>query len=209
MTNKRIRKLIQNRQRRSRREESSNRGVDDENESQYTTSHSPLKIQNEEVNEQVENEVIFSSQSQPRKRGKTIMRDIHALHLDHVLIVEFNEKGQPYGDLQLTFANFIGTITRNGLLLPLHFLDWRKILTNQLNYAWKLVIARFYIPTHHRRVIMQMMAATWRRWRTEMKTTSYDSNTPLEELVAIQPIPHGLPPQTWEVLCNYWKSIEI
>ncbi|XP_042446445.1 uncharacterized protein LOC122031396 [Zingiber officinale] len=55
---------------------------------------------------------------------------------------------------------------------------------------------------------MQMMGAAWRRWRTEVKATSYDSNIPLEELVAIQPIPHGLTPQTWEVLCNYWKSTE-
>ncbi|KAG6535795.1 hypothetical protein ZIOFF_000824 [Zingiber officinale] len=56
---------------------------------------------------------------------------------------------------------------------------------------------------------MQMMGDTWRRCRTEVKVTSYDSNTLLEELVAIQPIPHGLTPQTWEVLCNYWKSTEI
>ncbi|KAG6470258.1 hypothetical protein ZIOFF_071322 [Zingiber officinale] len=208
MANKRMRKLIQNSQRRSRREESSNIRVDDENESQYTTSHSPLEIQNEEVNEQVENEVMPSSQSQQRKRGKTIMRDIHALHPDHVLVVEFNERGQPFGDLQPTLANFIGTIARNGLVLPLHFLDWRKMPTNRLNDAWKLVSARFYIPNHHRRVIMQMMGAAWRRWRTEVKATSYDSNIPLEELVAIQPIPHGLTPQTWEVLCNYWKSTE-
>ncbi|KAG6521281.1 hypothetical protein ZIOFF_018393 [Zingiber officinale] len=156
----------------------------------------------------VENEVMSSSQSQQRKRGKTIMRDIHALHPDHVLVVEFNERGQPYGDLQPTLANFIGTIARNGLVLPLHFLDWRKMPANRLNDAWKLVTARFYIPNHHRRVIMQMMGAAWRRWRTEVKATSYDSNTSLEELVAIQAIPHGLTPQTWEVLCNYWKSTE-
>ncbi|KAG6517986.1 hypothetical protein ZIOFF_021386 [Zingiber officinale] len=208
MANKRMRKLIQNSQRQSRREESSNRGVDDENESQYTTSHSPLEIQNEEVNEQVENVVMSSSQSQQRKRGKTTMRDIHALHPDHVLAVEFNERGQPYGDLQPMLANFIGTIARNGLVLPLHFLDWRKMPTNRLNDAWKLVTARFYIPNHHRRVIIQMMGVAWRRWRTEVKATSYNSNTPLEELVAIQPIPHGLTPQTWEVLYNYWKSTE-
>ncbi|KAG6500452.1 hypothetical protein ZIOFF_040297 [Zingiber officinale] len=156
----------------------------------------------------VENEAMTSSQSQQRKRGKTIMRDIHALHPDHVLVVEFNERGQPYGDLQSTLANFIRTITQNGLVLPSHFLDWKKMPANRLNDAWKLVTACFYIPNHHRRVIMQMMGVAWRRWRTEVKATSYDSNTPLEELVAIQPIPHGLTPQTWEVLCNYWKSTE-
>ncbi|KAG6527181.1 hypothetical protein ZIOFF_009275 [Zingiber officinale] len=139
-----------------------------------------------------------SSQSQQRKRGKTIMRDIHALHPDHVLIVEFNERGQPYGDLQPTLANFIGTIARNGLVLPLHFLDWRKMPTNRLNDAWKLVTKSYNAND----------GAAWRRWRTEVKATSYDSNIPLEEFVAIQPIPHGLTPQTWEVLCNYWKSTE-
>ncbi|XP_042455895.1 uncharacterized protein LOC122040596 [Zingiber officinale] len=208
MANKRMRKLIQNSQRRSTREESSNRGVDHENESQDTTSHSPLELQNEEVNEQDENEIMSSSQAQKRKHGKTIMRDIHALHPDHMLVVKFNERGQPYGDLQPTLANFIGTIARNGVVLPLSFLDWRKMLTNRLNDAWKLVTARFCISNCHRRVIMQMMGAAWRRWRTEVKATSYDSNTPLEELVAIQPIPHGLTLQTWEVLCNYWKSTE-
>lgn len=58
MANKRMRKLLQNSQRRSRGEESINRRVDDENESQDTTSHSPLEIQNDtqnhEVNEQGE-----------------------------------------------------------------------------------------------------------------------------------------------------------
>ncbi|KAG6518458.1 hypothetical protein ZIOFF_021933 [Zingiber officinale] len=90
----------------------------------------------------VENEVMSSSQSQQRKRGKTIMRDIHALHPDHVLVVEFNERGQPYGDLQPTLANFIGTIAQNGLVLPLHFLDWRKMPANRLNDAWKLVTSQ-------------------------------------------------------------------
>ncbi|XP_042455186.1 uncharacterized protein LOC122039813 [Zingiber officinale] len=208
MANKRMRKLIQNSQRRSTREDSSNRGVDHENESQDTTSHSPLELQNEEVNEQDENEIMPSSQAQKRKRGKTIMRDIHALHPDHMLVVKFNERGQPYGDLQPTLANYIGTIARNGVVLPLSFLDWRKMPTNCLNDAWKLVTARFCISNCHRRVIMQMMGAAWRRWRTEVKATSYDSNTPLEELVAIQPIPHGLTLQTWEILCNYWKSTE-
>ncbi|KAG6481183.1 hypothetical protein ZIOFF_057778 [Zingiber officinale] len=155
-----------------------------------------------------ENEIMSSSQAQKRKRGKTIMRDIHALHPDHMLVVKFNERGQPYGDLQPTLANFIGTIARNGVVLPLSFLDWRKMPTNRLNDAWKLVTARFCISNCHRRVIMQMMGAAWRRWRTEVKATSYDSNTPLEVLVAIQPIPHGLTLQTWEVLCNYWKSTE-
>ncbi|XP_042437205.1 uncharacterized protein LOC122023188 [Zingiber officinale] len=198
MANKRMRKLIQNSQRRSTREESSNRGVDHENESQDTTSHSPLELQNEEVNEQDENEIMSSSQAQKRKRGKTIMRDIHALHPDHMLEVKFNERGQPYGDLQPTLANFIGTIARNGVVLPLSFLDWRKMPTNHLNDAWKLVTKSYNAND----------GAAWRRWRTEVKATSYDSNTPLEEFVAIQPIPHGLTLQTWEVLCNYWKSTE-
>ncbi|KAG6521243.1 hypothetical protein ZIOFF_018354 [Zingiber officinale] len=85
---------------------------------------------------------MSSSQAQKRKRGKTIMRDIHALHPNHMLVVKFNERGQPYGDLQPTLANFIGTIARNGVVLPLSFLDWRKMPTNRLNDAWKLVTSQ-------------------------------------------------------------------
>ncbi|KAG6472846.1 hypothetical protein ZIOFF_070324 [Zingiber officinale] len=50
------------------------------------------------------------------------------------------------------------------------------------------------------------MGVAWRRWGTEVKVTSYDSNTPLEELVAIQSISHELTPQTWE---NGRKSSRI
>ncbi|KAG6469599.1 hypothetical protein ZIOFF_070529 [Zingiber officinale] len=82
---------------------------------------------------------MSSSQAQKTKRGKTIMRDIHSLHPDHMLVVKFNERGHPYGDLQQTLANYIGTIARNGVVLPLSFLDWRKMPTNRLNDAWKLV----------------------------------------------------------------------
>ncbi|XP_075487908.1 uncharacterized protein LOC142527078 [Primulina tabacum] len=56
---------------------------------------------------------------------------------------------------------------------------------------------------------MQMMGVAWRRWRTEVKATSYDSNIPLEELVSIRPIPHGLATEVWERLCAYWKATEL
>lgn len=145
MANKRMRKLIQNSRRRSRGDESTSRGLDDENESQDTS--------NDEVNDQDEN---LQHQVQ-RRRGKTIMRDVHALDPDHLLVVKFNDRGQPYGDLQATLANFVGTIARNGNVLPLHFLDWRKMPRTRLNDAWKLVIARFDIPNRHRVVVMKMM----------------------------------------------------
>ncbi|XP_073157836.1 uncharacterized protein [Henckelia pumila] len=55
---------------------------------------------------------------------------------------------------------------------------------------------------------MQIMGAAWRRWRTEVKATSYDPNIPLEELLQIRPVPHKLKPEVWETLCDYWKKNE-
>ncbi|XP_042466325.1 uncharacterized protein LOC122048876 [Zingiber officinale] len=137
------------------------------------------------------------------------MKDVHALHHDDLLHVTFNERGQPYGDLQPVLANYVGTIARNGVLLPLDYLDWRKIPKHRLEEAWKLVIARFIISDQHRDFVMQMMGVAWRRWRTQVKATSYDSNIPLRDLVSIRPIPHGLAIEVWERLCEHWKVTEL
>ncbi|XP_075483348.1 uncharacterized protein LOC142523433 isoform X2 [Primulina tabacum] len=216
MTNKRLQKLIKNIRKRSRGQESNNR-CDDEVVSQDITSHSSPETQNnalesqqddEEFHEEGENEVL-PSQRQPNRRGRTVMKDVHALHHDDLLHVTFNERGQPYGDLQPVLANYVGTIARNGVLLPLDYLDWRKVPKHRLEEAWKLVIARFIISDQHQDFVMQMMGVAWRRWRTEVKATSYDSNIPLEELVSIRPIPHGLATEVWERLCAYWKATEL
>ncbi|XP_042410195.1 uncharacterized protein LOC121999602 [Zingiber officinale] len=137
------------------------------------------------------------------------MKDVHALHHDDLLHVTFNERGQPYGDLQPVLANYVGTIARNGVLLPLDYLDWRKIPKHRLEEAWKLVIARFIISDQHRDFVMQMMGVAWRRWRTQVKATSYDLNIPLRDLVSIRPIPHGLAIEVWERLCEHWKVTEL
>ncbi|XP_073158074.1 uncharacterized protein [Henckelia pumila] len=55
---------------------------------------------------------------------------------------------------------------------------------------------------------MQMMGVAWRRWRNEVKATSYDSNIPIEELVSIRSIPHGLAAEVWGKLCVHWKNTE-
>ncbi|XP_073066051.1 uncharacterized protein [Primulina eburnea] len=215
MASKRLQKLIKNIRKRSTGQESNNR-CDDEVGSQDITSDSPPETQNnalesqqddEEFHEQGENEVL-PSQRQSNRRGRTVMKDVHALHHDDLLHVTFNERGQPYGDLQPVLANYVGTIARNGVLLPLDYLNWRKVPKHRLEEAWKLVIARFIISDQHQDFVMQMMGVAWRRWRTEVKATSYDSNIPLEELVSIRPIPHGLTTEVWERLCAYWKATE-
>ncbi|KZV49317.1 hypothetical protein F511_30925 [Dorcoceras hygrometricum] len=53
-------------------------------------------------------EVIRSPPRQQNRRGRTVMKDVHALHPDDLLIVTFNERGQPYGDLQPVLANYVG-----------------------------------------------------------------------------------------------------
>ncbi|XP_042467648.1 uncharacterized protein LOC122050841 [Zingiber officinale] len=207
MVNKRKQKLIQN----IRGQELRDNDLQDEHESHDITSNSQLDTQNGALeldqNEEFTEEML-TSQRQQNRRGRTVMRDVHALDPDDVLVVQFNERGQPYGDIQPVLANFVGTIARNGNLLPLSFLDWRKMPKKRLNDAWRKVTARFDIPDRHRDVIMQMMGAAWRRWRTEIKAKSYDSNIPLDELVSIRPVPQKLTPEVWEALCHYWNTNE-
>ncbi|KAG6528420.1 hypothetical protein ZIOFF_010594 [Zingiber officinale] len=149
-----------------------------------------------------------SSQRSQNTRGRTVMRDVHSLGPNDLLVVRFNERGQPYGEMQPTLSNFVGTIARNGNLLPLSFLDWRKIPKNRLDLAWGYVTEHFCIPTRHKKIVMQMMGVAWRRWRAEVKATSYDPNIPLDELLQIRPVPHKLTLEVWETLCDYWKKNE-
>ncbi|XP_075473343.1 uncharacterized protein LOC142504350 [Primulina tabacum] len=164
--------------------------------------------QNEEHNRGGHNEITHSSQSPRKKRGKTIMKDVHSLAPGDRLVATFNERGQPYGEMQPTLANFVGTIARNGNVLPLDFSDWRKMPKRCLDDAWERLTASFDILDQHRASVMQMMGVSWRRWKTQVKATSYDPNIPLRELVSIRPIPHDLTPEVWQTLCHYWKSNE-
>ncbi|XP_042396376.1 uncharacterized protein LOC121986473 [Zingiber officinale] len=211
MVNKRIQKLLQNTRGRSRREESNNRGLNSENEPQdVPLPHSPSETQNAELDLQhnVEHNEEGSSQRSQNTRDRTVMRDVHSLGPNDLLVVRFNERGQPYGEMQPTLSNFVGMIARNGNLLPLSFLDWRKIPKNRLDLAWGYVTEHFCIPTRHKKIVMQMMGVAWRRWRTEVKATSYDPNIPLDELLQIRPVPHKLTLEVWETLCDYWKKNE-
>ncbi|KZV21409.1 hypothetical protein F511_18575 [Dorcoceras hygrometricum] len=147
MTNKRIQKLIQNIRRSSRGQDSSNRRQDGD-DSQEITSKDASETQNgalqspqeEDFYEEGDDEVVCSPPRQQNRRGRTVMKDVHELHPDDFLLIIFNERGQRYGDLQPVLANYVGTIARNGTLLPLSFLDWRKKPKNRLEEAWKLVI---------------------------------------------------------------------
>ncbi|XP_073064104.1 uncharacterized protein [Primulina eburnea] len=221
MTNKRMRKLLQNISGRSRRDDTGNRGHEDEPDSQITSSNPLLdprnnatqnntmeSRQNEEHNRGGHNEITHSSQSPRKKRGKTIMNDVHSLAPGDRLVVTFNERGQPYGEMEPTLANFVGTIARNGNVLPLDFSDWRKMPKRCLDDAWERLTASFDILDQHRASVMQMMGVSWRRWKAQVKATSYDPNIPLRELVSIRPIPHDLTPEVWQTLCHYWKSNE-
>ncbi|XP_075504554.1 uncharacterized protein LOC142541992 [Primulina tabacum] len=144
--------------------------------------------QNEEHNRGGHNEITHSSQSPRKKRGKTITNDVHSLAPGDRLVVTFNERGQPYGEMQPTLANFVGTIARNGNVLPLDFSDWRKMPKRCLDDAWERLTASFDILDQHRASVMQMMGVSWRRWKTQIKATSYDPNIPLRELVSIRPM---------------------
>ncbi|KZV45195.1 hypothetical protein F511_11795 [Dorcoceras hygrometricum] len=140
-----------------------------------------------------DDEVVRSPRRQQNRRGRTVMKDVHVLHPDDLLFITFNERGQPYGDLQPVLANYVGTIGRNGTLLPLSFLDWRKIPKNRLEESWKLVI--IYSEAIDYSVILDQE-------EEERIDLNFDSND-------YSPVPHKLAPKVWERLCQYWKANEF
>ncbi|KAG6506726.1 hypothetical protein ZIOFF_032053 [Zingiber officinale] len=104
--NKRKQKLIQN----IRGQELRDNDLQDEHESHDITSNSQLDTQNGglelDQNEEFTEEML-KSQRQQNRHGRTVMRDVHALDPNDVLVVQFNERGQSYGDIQPLLANFV------------------------------------------------------------------------------------------------------
>ena len=53
--------------------------------------------------------------------------------------VELNEFNQFIGEDATTFANFLGTLARNGQELPLTYKDWRNVPIHIRDRLWDLV----------------------------------------------------------------------
>ena len=78
------------------------------------------------------------------KRGITIMNFVlKAKSKGHILVVDWNNKGQPIGDMKEKFVSYIGVVTR--LNVPIIFDDWRKVPKQHKEHIWDDVSVNYLI----------------------------------------------------------------
>ena len=80
-----------------------------------------------------------NTQKEPTKRGYTKMRKIAKMADGKQLDVGVNSYNQFNGQDATTFANYLGTLVRNGEEVPLNYMNWKDVPKVKNNRLWDLV----------------------------------------------------------------------
>lgn len=89
---------------------------------------------------------INTPSSRKRTRGPTMKRNIYNMPPGQRLKLEFDELNRPFGTNVIGFAHFLGSVARNGDLLPIDVFDWRYMQEQNIKDCLELVRV-IYIPS--------------------------------------------------------------
>lgn len=143
-----------------------------------------------------------STDLQPRGRGPTRCDDVW--NNSKRLHVEFNKNGQPIGRWARKLSSFLGTLARNGHIIPLTHHDWRSVPQTAKKNAWQLVLSKFELDISKRKAIMESMACKWRNWKSQLRSIYYSHASDDWILERDDRIVE----EQWRALINYWNSDE-
>ncbi|XP_010258569.1 PREDICTED: uncharacterized protein LOC104598281 isoform X2 [Nelumbo nucifera] len=121
------------------------------------------------------NETQVEASQRKRTRGPTLCKDLFKIDPTKRLKVGFNEMWQPIGDSGGSFSQFIGTLARNGLKLPIDASDWRKVPQTAKEDCWNSAKQIFVIPEESKDWFMKNLGIKWKTWKYQVKK-KYETN---------------------------------
>ncbi|KAG8363818.1 hypothetical protein BUALT_Bualt19G0061800 [Buddleja alternifolia] len=140
-----------------------------------------------------------------RVRGPTCMPKIWGQQSDELVIVSFNDLGQPNDKFKTcTLSHFLGTIARNGRYCPLHYKDWRLMLRSHKDEMLKIVKAKFELQPGKEPYILKSINKKWRNWKSYVKSLNFDPNIPIEQQML--DIPSRVDEDQYKALVKHWMS---
>lgn len=77
--------------------------------------------------------------TQTRTRGPTWMNTQGWGEEGGILEIETNKFGQPIEEKASRLASNLGVLARNGILAPLHYVDWRLLPKVNKDNLWKAI----------------------------------------------------------------------
>ncbi|XP_059654539.1 uncharacterized protein LOC132301279 isoform X2 [Cornus florida] len=115
-------------------------GLSQGSNSQSHTSHGS---QEEDVGTTESNELRPPKKTQGSTRCANVVQ--HDTKKNGLIPLSVNEHGQPNGADEKNFANYLGTIARNGLAAPLNYKNWKKVPEIVKEDMWTMVRGKFVV----------------------------------------------------------------
>ncbi|MQL69245.1 hypothetical protein Taro_001554, partial [Colocasia esculenta] len=141
-----------------------------------------------------------TSCSSKRTYGPTLKRDIYNMPPGQRLKVDFDWLNRAIVNYSENFAHFLGSIARNGQLLPIYIFDWRCIFEQNIQECLELVKSKFEFDVEKEKFVIAFISKKWKDHKERLKSRYFkvdgDNPCPLQYLESDQ----------WENLVRNWKS---
>ncbi|KAJ3693487.1 hypothetical protein LUZ60_008967 [Juncus effusus] len=145
-----------------------------------------------------------SKKSTPGKRGPSKCLEIWERPDDDPVEIEFNNVGQPVGEMAYALSNFLGSVARDGQLVPINYTGWKHVPAKNKDIVWYIVKSKFRMQEDNRRYVMQKVARIWINWKSRLKNIHYDVHDNDEARLA--DIDRRIEADQWPFLVEFWGS---
>ncbi|XP_059654058.1 uncharacterized protein LOC132300827 [Cornus florida] len=173
-------------------------GLSQGSNSQSHTSHGS---QEEDVGTTESNELITPKKTRGPTRCANVVQ--HDTKKNGLIPLSVNEHGQPNGADEKNFANYLGTIARNGLATPLNYKNWRKVPEIVKEDMWTTVRGKFAVEEISKDWTLSSLGHKWRDWKSEIKSNYYKIWRTDKQRYANPP--PSVEEDQWDYLIRYWR----
>ncbi|KAF3336745.1 Plant transposase (Ptta/En/Spm family) [Carex littledalei] len=183
--------------------------IDDEGDETYVaeqySSHSEPELTSLET-PGARNRVSATPEAHRRARGPTRPIDLRSLSDNNPVEIKFNHLGQPVGKEAAMLTRLLSTISHDGTLAPVNFIDWRAVPKNCKITMWCLVKSKFKVEEVNKKYIMRALGRHWTGWKYTLKQLHYDTHDNDGDRLA--DIDRRIVAEQWPFLVHFWSSEE-
>ncbi|KAK1300708.1 hypothetical protein QJS10_CPB13g00710 [Acorus calamus] len=140
------------------------------------------------------------------KRGPTRCHSVWKTDYGQRIPVSMNEFGQAVGPNAARLISFMGTIARDGHMVPLTYVDWRRVPDELKEAMWNIIKSKFEVDPAIKTWVLKSIATKWRDWKALLKNKHYKVHETDEERLA--DLDDRVEPDQWQSLVEFWSSEE-
>ncbi|KAL4573773.1 hypothetical protein LXL04_020590 [Taraxacum kok-saghyz] len=156
---------------------------------------------------QLENGTVISTS---KKRGPTMLHDVHTRNAKQREVIICNEFGQPVGpvtenDVVGKFSRFLGTIARTHSYAPLTCASWHKV--PHKDKIWEYVLGKYDVPDAAKTWVLKTIGHSYKVYKCRFKQKHFyqfnDNKTRWKNK------PKCIPEQDFSTLLRSWNKKDV